>query len=114
MSDPQSYYNACKNFVPAGVNSLQAGQGYNTASYGIGGAWHVGYPPQTRYTHVMPPNQWSCNSDVGGGAGNVGAHTASSRHSGGSISSFGDGTVRFRQELDRPADLVGPGHQGQW
>ncbi len=95
VADPASYYQTCKAFVPSGVGSLATGLGFNSNPYGIGGAWHIGYPPQSRYTHVMTPNMWSCNNDTGGGAGCQGAHTASSRHSGGVNLLFGDGTVRF-------------------
>jgi prepilin-type processing-associated H-X9-DG protein len=95
VSSPQAYYQTCKGFVPAGVASLATGLGFNSGPFGIGGAWHIGYPPQTRYTHVMTPNMLSCNNDNGGGPGCQGAHTASSRHSGGINLLFGDGTVRF-------------------
>jgi len=54
--------------------------------------WWDGYPPQTRYTHVMPPNQQSCA--MGGGA-TGGAYTATSRHSGGVNCLFADGSVKF-------------------
>ena len=96
LTSPLPYYTACNSFVPQVGNSgqLQTGQGYNQSVAGIGGAWHVGYPSQTRYTHVMPPNNWSC--DVGsGGAGQQGAHTASSRHNGGVNLLMGDGSTRF-------------------
>ena len=43
----------------------------------------------------MTPNTWSCNADGGGGSGNVGAHTVSSRHAGGVNTLMGDGSVRF-------------------
>ena len=96
LTTPGPYYAACKAFVPQPGNSgqLQTGQGYNSDVAGIGGAWQVGYPSQTRYTHVMPPNNWSC--DVGsGGASQFGAHTASSRHSAGVNVVMGDGSTRF-------------------
>jgi prepilin-type N-terminal cleavage/methylation domain-containing protein/prepilin-type processing-associated H-X9-DG protein len=94
VTSPQPYYNLCKavNRVTA---KLQTGQGYDSGPYQIGGAWHNGYAPQTGYTHVMPPNTWSCIANGGGGANNQGAHTASSRHSGGVNVLMGDASVRF-------------------
>jgi prepilin-type processing-associated H-X9-DG protein len=43
----------------------------------------------------MPPNTWSCVANGGGGANNQGAHTASSRHSGGVNVLLGDASVKF-------------------
>jgi prepilin-type processing-associated H-X9-DG protein len=43
----------------------------------------------------MPPNTWSCVANGGGGSNNQGAHTASSRHSGGVNVLMGDASVKF-------------------
>ena len=66
----------------------------NSYLWGIGGMWHIGYPPQTRYNHVMPPNTWGCSTGSGG-SGNQGAHAASSHHLGGVNLGMCDGSVRF-------------------
>jgi prepilin-type N-terminal cleavage/methylation domain-containing protein/prepilin-type processing-associated H-X9-DG protein len=94
VTSPLPYYNLCKA-VNQNTATLQTGQGYDSGPYQIGGAWHCGYVPQTGYTHVMPPNTWSCVANGGGGANNQGAHTASSRHPGGVNVLFGDGSTHF-------------------
>jgi prepilin-type N-terminal cleavage/methylation domain-containing protein/prepilin-type processing-associated H-X9-DG protein len=94
VTSPGPYYNLCKA-VNRTTAALQTGQGYDSGPYQIGGAWHCGYVPQTGYTHVMPPNTWSCVANGGGGSNNQGAHTASSRHPGGVNVLFGDGSTRF-------------------
>ena len=94
VTSPAPYYALCKA-VNRATATLQTGQGYDSGPYQIGGAWHVGYVPQTGYTHVMTPNTWSCVANGGGGSNNNGAHTASSRHSGGVNVLMGDGSTRF-------------------
>ena len=101
MNRPEGYAAACLAADP-NTAPLPSGDGYaNQYPWGIGGMWHVGYPPQTRYNHVVPPNTWSCIIPTGGednngagGPGNVGAHAASSRHPGLVNVLFCDGTVK--------------------
>jgi prepilin-type processing-associated H-X9-DG protein len=50
----------------------------------------------------MTPNTFSCNHDGGGGAGNRGAHTASSRHPGGVNVAFSDGSAKFIKDSVAP------------
>ena len=54
--------------------------------------WWVGYGPDTRYTHVMPPNSKNC---VYNGNAGPGAYSATSRHAGGVNVLFADGSVKF-------------------
>jgi prepilin-type N-terminal cleavage/methylation domain-containing protein/prepilin-type processing-associated H-X9-DG protein len=96
----QDYFLVCKRINPQ-TQATMTGQGYTTDPNGIGCLWHSGYTPQTRYTHVMTPNMYSCNYD-GGGAGNRGAHTASSHHPGGVNVLFCDGSVKFLKDTVAP------------
>jgi prepilin-type N-terminal cleavage/methylation domain-containing protein/prepilin-type processing-associated H-X9-DG protein len=100
ISVPNLYNDMCKG-TSSLVGQLPVGNGYRNAyMWGVGGMWHIGYPPQTRYNHVMTPNTWSCSAsqdldDIQApGAGYVGAHTASSRHPGMVNVLFCDGSVR--------------------
>ena len=96
MSSPAAYFAACSAVNPA-TAALQTGFGYdqsgNSFLWGIGGMWHLGYAPQTRYNHVMTPNTSSCSTGSGGN-GHQGAHTASSRHPGVVNVLFCDGSVK--------------------
>lgn len=89
-AQPLPFYKSCStfNFTGATTTSLDSQDS-------SGARWDVGYAPDTRYVHVMPPN-WpfqcgSSNDDAGRQAG----YGASSRHSGGANVLFMDGTVRF-------------------
>ena len=93
MAIPNNYYAAC-----VAINQLtaplQSGQGFSSDISGIGAAWHIGYPSQTGYNHVMPPNTWSCIASGGGGAGQQGAHAASSKHASSVNVLMFDGSVK--------------------
>ncbi|WP_165074002.1 DUF1559 family PulG-like putative transporter [Paludisphaera rhizosphaerae] len=93
---PNELNTLCQGIVPSATAPLAAGIYYSNNSYGVGGCWHLGIMSFTRYTHVMPPNSASCDFTTSGGGLNIkGAHTASSRHSGGVNMGLCDGSVRF-------------------
>ncbi len=95
-TSPQLYYQNCNAL---NVNSAPvAAMGQFMPS---GSAWYTGHPSCTGYTHVMPPNTFSCEFDTQGFQPN-GALTASSRHSGGANVMMMDGSVRFVKSTVSP------------
>ncbi len=86
---PQPYYSSCKAAgPPLAVANLES-------NYPMGRYWFSGQPANSRYSHVMPPNSWSCGY---GGASGGGAITAASRHPGVVNLLFCDGSVRAIKE----------------
>jgi len=83
------FYTSCLNTKPKAGSTL-----VNEDSQGE--RFDVGYAPDTRYNHVMPPNKWSCS--IGDNTGREAAYSASSRHSGGVNVLFADGSVKFIKE----------------
>jgi len=77
-----------------------------------GSRWDVGYAPDTRYVHVMPPNwPFQCggnNDDAGRQAG----YGATSRHPGGVNTLFADGSVKFIKSTVSPATYWALGTRG--
>ncbi len=81
-------YQKCVALNPASLSGAS-----NQTSY-AGRDWINGNYMTTRYTHIMPPNSWSCSR--GNSPNNEGgATTASSRHNGGVSLALADGSVRF-------------------
>ncbi|MCA1685606.1 MAG: DUF1559 domain-containing protein, partial [Planctomycetia bacterium] len=81
---PLRYQQACQAAPTFRTSPRQGGRA-------PGSMWWVGYPSQTRYTHVMPPNSKNCG--FGGDAGG-GAYSAQSRHPGVVNVLFADGSVK--------------------
>ena len=84
---PEPFHTAC-----LALNPETSPQHSALGAWGSGATWFLGYPADTRYTHVMPPNTWQCLYNDGGVI--RGAFTASSRHSGLINSLLLDGSVR--------------------
>ena len=85
--NPQADYQACNNNVPTPASDAAIDAA--NADYTHGLYWYQGAPMLGAYSHVMPPNTWSCiyaNSGF--------APTASSRHSGLVNVLFTDGSTR--------------------
>jgi prepilin-type N-terminal cleavage/methylation domain-containing protein/prepilin-type processing-associated H-X9-DG protein len=85
----QAYYTAC-NAVNTSTAASIAAPNQDMPS---GCMWYSGHPLSTFYSHIMPPNSWSCEFDTNGWQPN-GALTASSRHSGLVNVLLTDGSVR--------------------
>ncbi len=85
VTTPQAYYLACKSLNPQ-TSPLWGGLSFSA----MGRAWYCGVPHHTRYSHVMPPNTWSCYYQGGFGGGAI---TASSRHPGVANVLMADGSV---------------------
>ena len=84
-----NYYTQC---MP--VNIATAKPAVMSQFMPAGGTWYTGHTSCTGYTHIMPPNTWSCEFDNNGFQPD-GALTASSRHAGGINVMMMDGSVRF-------------------
>jgi prepilin-type N-terminal cleavage/methylation domain-containing protein/prepilin-type processing-associated H-X9-DG protein len=90
-AQPGPFYQNCRSFVVP-KNPTSAMLDNQDSS---GARWDVGYAPDTRYVHVMPPNNpIQCGSD-NDDAGRQSGYGASSRHSGGVNTLMADGSVRF-------------------
>ena len=88
-TDPKTFYTNCSAIniataTPAAVNQWMP----------VGCAWYTGHTSCTGYTHIMPPNSFSCEYDTQTFQPN-GALTASSYHSGGCNVMMMDGSVKF-------------------
>jgi prepilin-type N-terminal cleavage/methylation domain-containing protein/prepilin-type processing-associated H-X9-DG protein len=92
---PQLYWQKCSAGGPA------LGLAVMNQFMPSGSAWYTGHPSSTAYTHVMPPNTWSCEYDTGYQPN--GALTAGSRHPGGVNVLFCDGSAKFVKSTVSPS-----------
>jgi prepilin-type N-terminal cleavage/methylation domain-containing protein/prepilin-type processing-associated H-X9-DG protein len=93
---PQAFYNKCKAFnIPtSGTIALDSQDS-------SGARWHVGYAPDSRYVHIMPPNGTQCTG-TDDDAGRQAGYGASSQHPGGANVLFMDGSVKFIKSTVSP------------
>jgi prepilin-type N-terminal cleavage/methylation domain-containing protein/prepilin-type processing-associated H-X9-DG protein len=90
-ASPMAFYNSCKGFNPGNPVPTSALDNQDAS----GARWDVGYAPDTRFVHIMPPNnKFQCGGD-NDDAGRQAGYGASSRHSGGVNALFCDGSVKF-------------------
>jgi prepilin-type processing-associated H-X9-DG protein len=98
LNSPQTFYELCRATGPNLPGAVFTPNYYPTGSF-----WHNGGFCNTRYSHIMPPNNHSCNYGAarwGGDSG--GAFTATSRHPGGVNVCMSDGSVRFVKSTVSP------------
>ena len=93
--DPSIDYKACSG-TPLTPGNLSGG-------WPFGNAWWWGRSGQTRYSHVMPPNTWSCDYAGDNADSDADAITAGSRHNGSVNCAFVDGSVRSVKSSINPA-----------
>ncbi|MGO9471704.1 MAG: DUF1559 domain-containing protein [Isosphaeraceae bacterium] len=87
VTNTPAYYAMCQAANPNST-TVSFADGQAAGMY-----WTFGYLIDTRYTHIMPPNSWSC--EVGGPwFGERGAMSAGSRHPGVANLLFCDGSVK--------------------
>ncbi len=92
-AQPGPFYKVCSSFSLGNSANITSGALDNQDSSGA--RWDVGYAPDTRYVHVMPPNNpIQCDSQDDD-AGRQSAYGATSRHSGGVNTLMCDGSVKF-------------------
>jgi prepilin-type N-terminal cleavage/methylation domain-containing protein/prepilin-type processing-associated H-X9-DG protein len=88
--DPMTYYAVCN--AAGAPNSSTPAASINGSWWSSGLGWWNVDATATRYTHVMPPNSWSCT--WGAVNQNQGVFGASSRHPGVVNAVFADGSTR--------------------
>ena len=105
---PQPYYQACMALEPTAQN-MNSTTLSNAGYYANGSMWFWGQGGQCEYSHIMPPNTWSCEYDWSVGRRRRGLHRLQPPPG------RGQRPVPRRlgprdQKLGFPHDLVGAGH----